>query len=123
MQYIYLQKEIQNLQKKINKLQGSIVRDSVKGSNAEFPYQEIHIEIEGYDNSPYYRRLKKTLNKRYKKCVELEIQIQDFIASIEDSRTRLVFELRYIENYSWLRISRELGSYDESYSRKIHDRF
>ncbi len=65
-QYVYLQKEIQNLQKKINKLQGSIVRDSVKDSNTEFPYQEIHITIEGYENSPYYNRLKKILKKRYK---------------------------------------------------------
>ena len=122
-QYVYLQKEIQNLKKKINKLQGSIVRDSVKGSNTEFPYQEIHIQIEGYDNSPYYHRLKRTLKNRYKKCIELEMQIQDFIANIEDSRTRLVFEARYIENKSWLSISRSLGSRNESYARNLHDRY
>ncbi|WP_138158761.1 hypothetical protein [Peptoniphilus catoniae] len=123
MQYIYLQKEIKNLEKKIKKLEGSIVRDRVKGSNTEFPYQEIHIQIEGYENSPYYRRLKRTLNKRYKKCIELEMQIQDFISSIEDSRTRLVFELRYIEGKSWVYISKQLGSSNESYARMIHNRY
>lgn len=123
MQYIYLQKEIKTLEKKIGKLEGSIVRDKVTGSNKEFPYQPIHITIEGYENSPYYNRMKKILKKRYKKCIELEMQIQDFIANIEDSRTRLVFELRYIEGKSWVYISKQLGNSNESYARMIHNRY
>lgn len=51
------------------------------------------------------------------------MQIQYFIANIEDSRTRLVFELRYIEGKSWVYISKQLGSSNESYARKSHDRY
>ncbi len=51
------------------------------------------------------------------------MQIQDFIANIEYSRTRLVFELRYIEGKSRVYISKQLGSSNESYARMIHNRY
>ena len=51
------------------------------------------------------------------------MQIQYFIANIEDSRTRLVFELRYIKGKSWVYISNNLGSSNESYARMIHNRY
>ena len=123
LQYEYLKKEIIVLERKLKKYKENVVRDKVTGSNNEFPYQLIHITIEGYENSLYCRKLQDSIKKRYKKCLELKIQIEQFIESIDDSRTRLIFELRYIEGYKWQKISKELGAYDESYARKIHDRY
>nr|WP_288961814.1 DUF1492 domain-containing protein [uncultured Peptoniphilus sp.] len=56
-----------------------------------------------------------------RRCNKLRLEIEDFIEGIEDSRTRLVLQLRYIEGKSWVYIYRQLGSSKESYSRMIHN--
>lgn len=42
---------------------------------------------------------------------------------IKDSRTRLAFELRYIEGWSWKKMSMYMESMNESYVRMIHNRY
>ena len=54
----------------------------------------------------------------------MKLEIEEFISSIPDSRTRRVFQYRYIDNLNWYQIARRLGKYDESYPRKvIHDKY
>lgn len=63
------------------------------------------------------------LIRRIRRCKKLRLEIEEFIEGIEDSRTRLIFELRYIHGKSWVYISNKLGSSNESYARKSHDRY
>lgn len=124
-QYKDLQHEIFKLNKRLQKLKKyKIEHDFVSGSNTEFPYQRITIDLEGYaDNSEKINKTQRLLEKRLKEYQELRLTIEEFIADIFDSRTRLIFEYRYINSWSWQRISMKLGSHDESYARKIHDRY
>lgn len=119
-EYRYLKREIKSLQKRIEHL-NSTLTDRVRASNSEFPYQEIHIQIEGED--PRKSSLELILQKRLDACVDKVIEIECFISSIEDSRTRMIFQRRYVDGWSWAKISRSLGSMDESYARKIHERY
>ena len=124
-QYSSIRYEIYRLEKRIEKLrQKNIEMDFVTGSNSEFPYQQIQISIEGMpDNSDRIHELEVILRKRKVHCMELQLQVEEFIASIFDSRTRMIFEDRYIHCKSWVAISRKFGSGDESYARKVHDRY
>ena len=117
--------EIKRLNYRIEKLKRETVEiDSVRGSNPNFPYQEVMFNIEGIvDNSVSVRRLQARLKKRQDLCLEEREKIEDFINHLPSSRLRLIFDLRYIEGKSWLSISKALGAYEESYSRKIHDRY
>ena len=119
-EYQYLKREIKSLQKRIEHL-NSTLTDRVRASNSEFPYQEIHIRIEGED--PRKSNLELILQKRLDECVDKVIEIERFISSIEDSRIRMIFQRRYVDGWSWQKISRSMGSMDESYERKIHNRF
>ena len=119
-EYQYLKREIKSLQKRIEHL-NSTLTDRVRASNSEFPYQEIHIRIEGED--PRESNLELILQKRLDECVDKVIEIERFISSIEDSRIRMIFQRRYVDGWSWQKISRSMGSMDESYARKIHNRF
>lgn len=119
-EYRYLKCEIKNLQERIKLLKPS-VSDTVRASNTEFPYQEIHIQIEGED--PRKSSLELILQKRLDECVDKVIEIERFISSIEDSRTRMIFQMRYVDGWSWAKISRSMGSMDESYARKLVDRY
>ncbi|WP_316716378.1 hypothetical protein [Peptoniphilus harei] len=51
-----------------------------------------------------YIENKGRLIRRIKRCKKLRLEIEDFIEGIEDSRIRLIFELRYIHGKSWVYI-------------------
>ena len=124
-QYRDLVKEIEELKNRISEAQklssAQVVKDSVSGSNPHFPYQKNIFTIEGLEQ--INSRRKKILQKRIWRCERLKLEIEEFIDTIEDSKTRRVFWLRYIHGCSWEKISRMLGGWDESYARKIHDRW
>lgn len=123
--YRNLNFEIYKLERRIKKLETSkVAHDRVTASNSEFPYQAITVEIEGVaDNSERINRLKNILKVRKKKAEEQQLEIEEFISNIFDSRLRLIFEMRYIDNKSWMSISRKFGSCHESYARKLHNRY
>ncbi|MFQ8696739.1 MAG: DUF1492 domain-containing protein [Peptoniphilus harei] len=74
-----------------------------------------------YEDDKYIEKIRTRLLRRIRRCNKLRLEIEDFIEGIEDSRTRLVLQLRYIEGKSWVYIYRQLGSSKESYSRMIHN--
>lgn len=117
--YRYLKKEIRQLERRISRLHTPL-SDRVTASNTEFPYQLIHVRIEGVDIKK--QALEEILRKRLAACLDETIRIEDFISSIEDSRTRMIFQKRYIDGWSWVKISRSMGSMDESYARKLVER-
>lgn len=124
-QYRDLQSEIKRLQNRINGLEvETLEHDFVTGSNSEFPYQPRQFEISGLvDNSDKLQRLRNILKSRIETANDLKLNIETWIASIPDSRTRMIFEMRYIENKSWVFISNKFRSQHESYARKLHDRY
>lgn len=122
-QYMTLLKEIEDLSLKIENCKDEIVSDSVKGSNANFPYQEITTQIIGVAENKHKRKLYKILNKRLEKSKNLKLEIENYITGINDSQMRYIFEKRYIDGLDWLSISQELGSRHESYARNLHDRY
>lgn len=122
LQYRYLLIEIKELENKIKNYEGKIVTDKVQSSQREFPYTQYELKIQGVEDSLYIKKLREKLFYRIEKCKKLKVDIENFINNIEDSRTRLVFQLRYVEGRSWVYISKQLGSSNESYARMIHNR-
>lgn len=122
-QYRSLCLEIEELEKRIEKLKTREVSDKVLTSKDDFPYNQYELKIQGYEDDKYIKKIKTRLIRRIIRCKNLRLEIEEFIDGIEDSRTRLVFQLRYIEGKSWVYISRQLGSSNESYARMIHNRF
>jgi DNA-directed RNA polymerase specialized sigma24 family protein len=128
-QYSDLQKEIKELERRIERVKNKktqVVSDSVKGSSKYFPFEERVFTITGIENDKEQQieKLNTILIKRKSKCEEIKLEIEEFINAIPDSRTRRVFSLRYINGLNWLQIARKIERYDESYPRKvIHDKY
>ncbi len=129
-QYSDLQKEIKELEQRIERVKNKkvqVVTDTVKGSSRHFPYIERSFAITGLEEDKREQQLEKLnsiLYKRRAKCTEMKLEIEEFINTIPDSRTRRVFSLRYIDGLNWLQIARKIERYDESYPRKvIHDKY
>lgn len=122
-QYRSLCLEIKELENKLNNLKVQKVSDVVIASASEFPYNQYELKIFGLEDDKYIEKIRTRLIRKIRRCKKLRLEIEDFIEGIEDSRTRLIFQLRYLEGKSWGYISRKLGSSNESYSRMIHNRY
>lgn len=132
-QYNDLKIEISELVNKIEKLEhyeAQHERDKVKGSSPHFPYTQRSFNIEGYNileedkKGERLLKLKALLLKRKNKCEDMKLQIEEFINTIPDSKTRRVFQYRYIDNLSWQAIAIRIGRIHESYPRKeVHDKY
>lgn len=103
-------------------LKDNTVYGAVRGSDREFPYIQRTIKVEGItstkDNLRYLARLDRLRKKKE--------SIECFVDSIDDSLTRRVFEYRYITGKrkpSWLEIAFKIGKNDESYPRRIHNKY
>ena len=51
------------------------------------------------------------------------VQLQAFIAQIEDSQIRLIFTLRYIDSLSWHQVAWRLGGNTADSVRMVHNRY
>lgn len=130
-QYRALQREIPKLKKDISKLEERLldvptVAGKVMKSSDDFPYIIGHVKVE-MEEPVLATELRKQI--RYKKlrlntAERQKTQIEEFIAGIEDSTDRQIFEMLYINEkrmsqaavgeiigYTQGRISQIIGSY------------
>ena len=116
IQYSDLQEEVKEVRERINKTEDQIAKiekdgnvvDSVCGGNGGIQ----HFKIEGFPY-PEYSRKKTLLYARKATLASLEMelmetlnQVEEFIASVEDSR---MITLRFIDNLSWNKVADRIG--------------
>lgn len=134
VQYCDLQEEVKDIRKRIDNLErqiekieeeGSVI-DSVKGGIGGIE----HFKITGFPYPEYSRKKTRLhLNRAQLENTEFELletlgSVEDYIQSIEDSRIRRILRLRYVDNFTWVKVAMNMGgsATDESV-RKEHDRF
>ena len=119
IQYSDLQEEIKEVRDRIEKTENQIERferegavcDKVMGGDGGLqPFK-----IEGFPY-PEYSRKKTLLYARKATLTGLEMelletlnQVEEFIASVTDSRMRRIINFRFLENKSWLQTAYALG--------------
>lgn len=118
-QYVDLQKEIEELKARIKKTESEIERIEEEGTVKDKVMGGLgglqSFKIEGYPTQQLSR--KRTLlysRKATLASLEMEVsetlnQVEEFIASIEDSRMRRIINLRYIENLPWNKVADKIG--------------
>ena len=119
IQYSDLQEEVKEVRERINKTEDQIAKiekdgnvvDSVCGGNGGIQ----HFKIEGFPY-PEYSRKKTLLYARKATLASLEMelmetlnQVEEFIASVDDSRMRRIITLRFIDNLSWNKVADRIG--------------
>lgn len=148
IQYADLQKECKEVRKKIERLEdeipkiekrisdienGEVVKDKVRGG--EGGVQSFNIE--GVPTAEYERKKtalfsKKLLLNNRKSTLELlefdllekTNEVEEFIASVDDSRIRRIINLRFIENLSWNKVADNIGGGNtEDSVRMMFNRF
>lgn len=103
--YIRYKQEIKLLETELEEMKNT---DAGLGNDTVFDYRSGYPKpqsVVGFDEKKYENR-KKRLDKRVRQIREIE----DWIEKIEDTEIRLVFQLRYFENLSWVKIADKTGN-------------
>lgn len=119
IQYSDLQEEVKEVRERIERTEMQIAKieedgnviDTVSGGSGGIQ----NFKIEGFPYPEYSR--KKTLlyaRKATLASLELELmemlnQVEEFIASVDDSRMRRIITLRFNDNLSWLKVAERIG--------------
>lgn len=123
LQYRILKLEIEDLEDKLQNVKTKLVMDKVQASAIEYPYNLYSLKICGLEEDAYTQKLQLMLRRRIRKCKKARLEIEEYIDGIKDSRMRYIFTKRYIDGWTWVKISMRLGSTNEAYARLLHNRF
>lgn len=124
-----LENTIKNIETRIRQIEnGSTVIDKVYGGFGGTQ----GFKIEGVPTKEYEKKksnlmIKKLLLNQYKSTLEiLEFdllkkvnEVEEFIASIDDSRMRRIINLRFIEGMSWNKVADHMGGGNTEGSVKV----
>lgn len=122
-----IRKEIFELQSKIEKIEKEgVLNDCVEASSKHFPYTKYNVKVEA-KNPRLVKKInmyKSILQERLELLLDVQTELEEFISKLPTSRLRRIFELRYIEQYTWTKIAYIIGRNSTPDSvRKEHDRF
>lgn len=131
-----LRRRIEQNKKELSRLNGQIVMDSVScGKKGKKPLGTV--KITGRPVTAISRK-ESLLNKRIRRLEELEeelleltIQVDEYIETIEKSELRMIFRLYYIDDLTWYQVALRMNQnfpkrkvkYTEDNCRMRHNRF
>lgn len=131
-----LRKRIEQNKKELSRLNGQVVMDSVScGKKGKKPLGTV--KITGRPVTAISRK-ESLLNKRIRRLEELEeglleltIQVDEYIETIEKSELRIIFRLYYIDDLTWYQVALRMNQnfpkrkvkYTEDNCRMRHNRF
>ena len=67
--------------------------------------------------------LRRRLEARRGRCMDLLGALYTFIDDIDDSLIRQILTYRYIYDETWREVAARIGERDEQYPRRLHNRF
>lgn len=131
-----LRRRITEDQKKIDQLNRLIVADSVTcGKKGKKPIRTV--KIKGFPKMEIERR-QALLERRQARLhmletdlIEKQLQVEEYIQTIEKSELRIMFRLYYIDNLTWYQVAMRMNQifpkrrikYTEDNCRMRHNRF
>ncbi len=131
-----LRQRIEQNKKELSRLNGQVVMDSVScGKKGKKPLGTV--KITGRPVTAISRK-ESLLNKRIRRLEELEeelleltIQVDEYIETIEKSELRIIFRLYYIDDLTWYQVALRMNQnfpkrkvkYTEDNCRMRHNRF
>ena len=131
-----LRRRIAEDQKKIDQLQHTIVSDSVScGKKGKKPIRTV--KIKGFPQREINRRI-SLLKRRQAKLqmletdlIEKQLQVEEYIQTIQKSELRTMFRLYYIDNMTWYQVALRMNQifpkrrikYTEDNCKQRHKRF
>lgn len=132
-QYTDKKSEIEDLKDRIEKIKhrGYIIADSVKGSSKYPPYNIKNYIAIGFDDISQSKieKLEQILTQKCNELLDINIEAEEFINTIDDSEIRQILRHKYIDDKNWIQIAHDMNNtykknkYTADSVRMKHDRF
>lgn len=129
-QYRDQRKELEQLKRQIGELSRKrigIVTDVVQASLEEFPYTKHTVSVTGTSERAVNskERLQRIYRRRRTKLEREQLEVEQWIAALEDSKLRQIVTMRYVQGDSWRRVGSEVygSALSEDAARKRVERF
>ncbi len=131
-----LRRRISEDQKRIERLQRTIVSDSVTcGKKGKKPIRTV--KIKGFPQVEIDRRIELMKRRQAKlqmletDLIEKQIQVEEYIQTIQKSELRTMFRLYYIDNLTWYQVAMRMNQifpkrrikYTEDNCKQRHKRY
>jgi hypothetical protein len=121
-QYRYEKEECEDLKRRMSQTGGrtSIVRDTVRGSMAEYPFTAHTIRIEGISSKSMrcHAILKAQYRRKREKLLLHTVEVEKWLDTVRDAKIRCIVRYRYIDGKEWREVSRRVygqRSYNRAY--------
>lgn len=132
-----LRRRIEKIQKELDKLHGQIVVDSVScGKKSKKPLGTVKITGRPVGVISRKEQLLKKRNRRLEELeeelLEMTIQVEEYIESIEKSELRIIFRLYFLDDLSYPKVADQMNKMfpkrrirytDENIKKKIQRYF
>ena len=121
IQYCDLKKEIEDLEKRIDKIHKTteMVSDTVQNG---YKHRAVIFGVD-LTRKRKLHAYEDKLQEFYDKLFEKQNKIEDYIEKIPKSDVRQIFRYRYIDNMNWKQIQVLMQYRHEDTARKKHDKF
>lgn len=120
-QLYYLNREIEEIQRRITELEGLATGCTSKITGMPMLH-EVSDKVGKY--AAELADLKCLLDLNLKKCFYELNRLNRYIESVTDSKMRMILSLRYVNGLCWEQIAASISTYTtEDSVRKAHDRF
>ena len=127
-QYRALKKEIAGLDVAIERLRKQLdnepaVIERVQASEQNFPYIQTSVSVEAYESqrAGKIRKLIILKERRREHALDTAADIEQYIQGIDNSTTRQIFELVFIDGLSYRKTGDAVGYYYTTIHRKIRE--
>lgn len=117
-QYRSVVAEIRETEERIKE---NTVTDTVSGSDVEFPYTKHSMSVAGLEKNEYNNILLARRNKLQRQ----RRKVERYVDGIEDSLTRRIFRMRYIEgevrpSWQWIAFKVGGGNTESSVKKRVY---
>ncbi len=127
VQYCDTRNEIEKLEKRINDLEKENSEFSVVQASSLTPpflLGEERIYHTDFRKTRKLQELRGILKTRYDRLLDQQLIVEEFIDKLPTSRLRQIFEYRYIDNNTWVKVAMRIGNGATFESvKKEHNRF
>ena len=115
LQYLDAETLIQHTEDKIRRLKKereTVLSDTVKGSNPNFPYEPVTFRIEGLGNFNYTDKqildLEHMLKQRREDAANLRLDTEAWVNTLPP-RMQLIVQIKFLGHGTWEEVSRKIG--------------
>ena len=111
-QYRYEKEECEDIKRRMSQMgsRTSIVRDTVRGSMAEYPFTAHTIRIEGISSKSMrcQAMLKAQYRRKREKLLEHTVEVEKWLDTVRDAKIRCIVRYRYFDHREWPEVSRRV---------------